>query len=120
MQFCFVLSLSSFFSNCACMIQFLVLLQTTKHPKLMFYCIYPVVMLFSGLHPMGPGFSSVMVLPGFVGQHHGDSEMGLMTWYAGVKFLCILWKNYALILLIDRYVYFLLKLVNFFLNSMSY
>ena len=92
-----------FFSNCACMIQFLVLLQTTKHPKLMFYCIYPVVMLFSGLHPMGPGFSSVMVLPGFVGQHHGDSEMGLMTWYAGVKFLCILWKNYALILLIDSF-----------------
>ncbi|XP_025815299.1 protein MLN51 homolog isoform X2 [Panicum hallii] len=39
------------------------------------------VMLFSGLHPMGPGFSSVMVLPGFVGQHcDGDSEMGLMTW----------------------------------------
>jgi len=85
------------------MIQFLVLLQTTKLPKLMFYCIYLVVMLFSGLHPMGPGFSSVMVLPGFVGQHHGDSEMGLMTWYAGVKFLCILWKNYALILLIDSF-----------------
>ena len=42
-------------------------------------------MLFSGLHPMGPGFSSVMVLPGFVGQHRdGDSEMGLMISYAGV------------------------------------
>ena len=51
----------------------------------MFCCIYPVVMLFSGLHPMGPGFSSVMVLPGFVGQHRdGDSEMGLMISYAGV------------------------------------
>ncbi|TKW16471.1 hypothetical protein SEVIR_5G301700v4 [Setaria viridis] len=40
------------------------------------------VMLFSGLHPMGPGFPSVsMILPGFVGQQRdGDSEMGPMTW----------------------------------------
>ncbi|CAO2178465.1 unnamed protein product, partial [Urochloa humidicola] len=41
------------------------------------------VMLFGGLHPMGPGFPSVsMATPGFVGQQRdGNSEMGLMTWF---------------------------------------
>ncbi|CAL4961686.1 unnamed protein product [Urochloa decumbens] len=41
------------------------------------------VMLFGGLHPMGPGFPSVsMVMPGFLGQQcDGNSEMGLMTWF---------------------------------------
>ncbi|CAL4974352.1 unnamed protein product [Urochloa decumbens] len=41
------------------------------------------VMLFGGLHPMGPGFPSIsMVMPGFVGQQcDGNSEMGLMTWF---------------------------------------
>ena len=59
----------------------------------MFYCIYHAVMLFSGLHPRGPGFTSdAMVLPEFVDQRRGGNfEMRLMAWYSWLNF----YKSYG-------------------------